>query len=204
MYTRSGSLEGTRRLDDAHAAPHLAAAGYDTVVDPGWLAKAFHGDDVIDVIHNAGNGLCPVDDTRFAHARPATILGLHVKLVPPEETIWTKMYVQEGGRFDGADVVHVIHQQGHALNWRRLLARMERHWEVLLAHLLTFRFVYPAERAIVPAWLMRDLLGRAIRQLDTPTAKARICRGPLLSRQQYAIDIAEWGYDVAPYPEGDS
>ena len=36
---------------------------------------------------------------------------------------------------------------------------MEPHWEVLLTHLLNFRFVYPTERDLVPRWLMEELTG---------------------------------------------
>jgi hypothetical protein len=71
---------------------------------------------------------------------------------------------------------------------------MEPHWELLLAHLLTFRFVYPSDRDVVPEWLMRELLSRSERQLVLPTPKDRVCRGPLLSRTQYRIDVEEWGY----------
>ena len=37
---------------------------------------------------------------------------------------------------------------------------MEVHWEVLLMHLLNFRWIYPTERDNVPRWLMDELLER--------------------------------------------
>ena len=32
------------------------------------------------------------------------------------------------------------------MDWDRLLRRFDRYWEVLLSHLMMFRFAYPAER----------------------------------------------------------
>jgi hypothetical protein len=72
---------------------------------------------------------------------------------------------------------------------------MEAHWQVLLGLLITFQFVYPSERGNVPRWLMDDLLGRLERDLDLPAPQDRICRGPVLSRHDYDVAIAQWGYD---------
>src|SRR5262249_24921573 len=74
-----------------------------------WLAKVRHPDgDFIDVILSWGNGLCKIDDDWFEHAGKATFLGEPVLLCPAEETIWSKAFVCERERFDGADVNHVL------------------------------------------------------------------------------------------------
>ncbi|MBI4494850.1 MAG: nucleotidyltransferase [Chloroflexi bacterium] len=178
----------------------LAEAGCTTeITDTTWLVKGFCGDLLVDVIFNSGNGLCPVDESWLERAPRANVLGYMAKLVPPEEMIWSKVYIQERERFDGADVLHIIRQQGARLDWQRLLARLDSDWEVLLAHLVNFRFAYPSERDVVPRWLMEELLSRVDRQLNTRPPTARICRGPLLSRTQYEADITGWGYqDVRP------
>ena len=41
-------------------------------------------------------------------------------LCPPEEMIWSKAFVQERERFDGADVLHVFRTLGRTLSWDRL------------------------------------------------------------------------------------
>jgi len=178
----------------------LAAGGFEPeVTDPTWIVKAFREDHYIDIIFSSGNGVCRVDDSWFEHARDGLVLGFDVKLVPAEEIIWSKIYIQERERFDGADVLHIIREQGETLDWGRLLERIGPHWEVLLAHLLNFRFVYPAERETVPEWLMQELLARAQRQPAGVSTGQPICRGPLLSRYQYVTDIEDWGYrDVRP------
>jgi len=172
------------------------SGGYKTeITDATWLAKASRGQYFVDLIFGSANLASSVDDSWFDHARSTKLLGREVKLVPPEEVLWQKAYVQQQHRFDGPDVLHVIRKQGASLDWKRLLQRMDEDWEVLLAHLLTFRWVYPSERGHVPEWVLTDLLSRAEQQMGLPIPRQRVCRGPLLSRTDYTVDITEWGYE---------
>jgi hypothetical protein len=180
----------------------LGDAGYGTeLTDPMWLAKAFHKGYLLDIIFSSGNGMCTVDDFWFAHARTDEVLGINVKLCPAEEMLWQKMYIMERERFDGADVAHLIRELGPNLDWHRLIRRMDQHWEVMLAHLVLFDFIYPGERESVPRWVNDELLGRLREQLDAPTSSEdrRLCRGTLLSRYQYLGDLRHWEYrDARP------
>src|SRR5579872_5640348 len=164
------------------------------VSDASWIAKAFQGEYFVDLIFGSGNGTCPVDDTWFERAPTVEIMGTEVKLIPAEEMIWSKSMVQDRFRYDGADVNHVIRQEGETLDWRRLLNRMEALWEVLFEQIMLFRFVYPADREKVPRWLVQELLNRVTLELDLPRSHDRVCRGRILSRSQYETDYEEWGY----------
>jgi hypothetical protein len=160
---------------------------------PHWLGKAFHGEDFVDVIFSSGNGVAKVDEGWFEHAPAATFLGEPVRLCPVEEIIWSKSFVCERERFDGADINHLLRAHGRGVNWGRLLERFGPHWRVLLAHLVMFGFVYPSERDAVPAWVMTELTGRL--QAESRTrAERRVCQGTLLSRIQYLVDMDRWGY----------
>ena len=166
--------------------------------DPTWIVKVFRGDLFIDVIYGSGNGICHVDQRWFEHARPARLLGSRVRLIPPEEMIWSKAFVQDRYRFDGADVAHILRRQGRTLDWRRLLDRMGPEWEVLLGHLVNFRFVYPAERDVVPAWVLRELVAR-LEHAGNDAGRGRrpdlsVCRGTLLTPYDYVPDVTVWGY----------
>jgi len=169
--------------------------GYKTqIIDARWLAKASHKDHYIDLIFASRTDLATVDDSWFKHAPEGNIFHLPVKLIPPEELIWSKAYIQHREKFDGADVNHIILKQGQSLDWQRLLMRMEAHWEVLFSHLINFRFVYPSERDIVPKWLMEELLSRSQQQLTLPNPQDKVCRGHLLANGQYDIDFEKWGF----------
>jgi aminoglycoside-2''-adenylyltransferase len=163
---------------------------------PHWLGKALSPGGQVDIIYNGGSGITRVDDEWFAHAVPATVLGYPVLLCPAEELLWSKAFIMERERFDGGDVLHLIRAHAERLDWGRLCRRFDGHEPVLLAHLTLFRYVYPSEAARVPSWVMPALRASALR-LDTD---ARLCRGPLISRAQYLVDVEEWGYADARLP----
>jgi hypothetical protein len=170
---------------------------------PHWLGKAICGDDLVDIIFSSGNAIANVDDEWFAHAPTTDVLGMPAKLSPAEEMIWSKAFIMERERFDGADVLHVILRCGVSFDWPRLLRRFDEHWRVLLSHLVIFGFVYPAERTSIPQWVMDQLLARLQREQNEPAQTGRVCRGPLISRAQYLIDIEQWGYaDARLGPNG--
>jgi hypothetical protein len=185
-----------RRQDCEAALAVLAAAGFTTELTfPHWLAKAHVGDRYIDLIFGAGNGVALVDDLWFTHAAPGRVLGVPVWLCPPEEMVWSKAFIMERERYDGADVAHLILACGRHMDWRRLVWRFGRRWRVLLSHLILFGFVYPCERGAVPDAVMAHLLRRLDRERAWPGDDARVCHGTLLSRQQYLVDVAARGYE---------
>jgi hypothetical protein len=190
-----------RPPDCERALEAFAAAGYATELTfSHWLGKVFCGDDFLDVIFNSGNGLCRVDDTWFAHAVEGEVFGLAVKFCPPEEIIWQKAFLMERERFDGADVAHLIRACGKRLDWTRLLGRFGPYWRVLLAHLILFGFVYPADRSIVPEAILHELLGRLQNEKSAPVPRAPLCQGTLVSREQYLADLERFGYQDARLP----
>jgi len=102
--------------------------------------------------------------------------------------------LQNRHRYDGADIAHLILRQTERVDWQRLLIHMEQYWEVLLMHLLNFRFIYPSERDRIPRWLMDELLLRAQQQAELPLPQTRVCRGRLFSAEDYRIDVTSWGF----------
>lgn len=193
-----------RPADRDRALGALTAAGYRTEVTyTHWLAKAFEGEYFIDLIYGSGNGAAPVDDGWFEHAVAGTVMGRRVRLCPAEELIWSKAYIMERNRYDGADIAHVLRAHGPRLNWGRLLERFGANWRVLYSHLILFGFVYPAERCRVPTWVMRELGGRLERELAEAPPDEQVCQGTLLAALQYLPDIERWEYrDVRLEPQG--
>ena len=174
----------------------FSALGYRTeLCFPHWLGKIFGDSYVVDIIFSSGNGLCHVDNDWFEHSVPGEILGTAVMLCPAEELIWTKGFIMERERYDGADIAHLVRARGPELDWSRLLRRFGAHWQVLLSHLILFSFVYPGERALVPRWVLNDLAQRMESQIADDAQCDRACRGTLLSRSQYRIDVEAWGYE---------
>ena len=186
FFLRPGDVE--------RALEAFRSEGYEAELTfPHWLAKVTCGGDCLDLIFRSGNGICEVDDSWFKRAREDKVLGQHVKLTAPEETIWLKCYIMERERFDGADVAHLIHASAEHLDWAHLVRRFNSCWRVLLSHLVLFGFIYPSDRNRIPASVMSDLLQRAQEEIGKAPGE-RVCRGTLLSRAQYLPDVQERGY----------
>jgi hypothetical protein len=184
-----------RRCDLERALQVLEAAGYaGKMAYPHWLAKVFCENDFVDLIFNSGNGVAPVDDEFLAHAPQDQMFGRGVKVCPVEEMIWTKAFVMERERYDGADIAHLLHVGGASLDWARLLRRFGEHWRLLLNHLILIGYIYPHERAGAPVWVMRELLGRLEQEWRVRSLGDPVCGGTLVSREQFLVDVTHWGY----------
>jgi hypothetical protein len=174
---------------------HFKDLGYAIEIeDERWIAKVYNGNQFFDVIFASWNGTMPVNDEWFNNARQIEIFGTTVNIIGPTEQIWSKAFIQLRHRYDGADIAHVILKQHNQIDWHRLLNYMEQYWEVLLMHLLNFRWIYPTERDHVPQWLMDELIDRLKYQLDMPPPQMKVCRGRMFSRVDYEIDVKAWGF----------
>lgn len=160
---------------------------------PHWLGKIWNGngEDFVDVIFGSGNGIARVDELWFEHAVDEEVLGMKVKLCPAEEMIWSKSFIMERERFDGADVAHLLQRRAGEIDWKRMVERFADNGRVLLVHLILFGYIYPDDAGQVPRWVL-DTLWDQVK--DEPPAEKRLCRGTILSRGQYLMDIEEWGY----------
>ena len=185
-----------RRGDYERVAQLLSATGHTTeLAFPHWLAKVYCGTSFIDLIFNSGNGVSPVDDSWFEHAEMAEVMGVPVQICPAEETLWTKAFIMERERYDGADIAHLVQGRADRLDWKRLLALFGPHWRVLLSHLVLFGFIYPGDRDRVPASVMNTLIKRLQQETRQAPPETKLCTGTLLSRAQYLHDVEQQGYE---------
>lgn len=177
---------------------YFSDLGYHTeLTDVRWLAKLCKDNYYIDIIFDTVNNICTVDDTWHANATQGKLFEVPTHYLSAEELIWCKIYVQNRERFDGADVNHLILKQGKNLNWDRILLHFDQHWHLLLAQLIIFQFVYPADfHEIIPQKIFDELMLRAHQQYEIPPSKEKVCRGPIIDQTQYATDIKEWNYKV--------
>jgi predicted nucleotidyltransferase len=172
--------------------------GFETlVVDERWLARITRGELFVDIIYNMPTSAVHVTDEWFENAPTTELFGTSVHLVPPTQFIWSKIFVQDHHRYDGADVAHMILKCHAKIDWRQLLSHMELYWEVLLMAVLNFRFVYPSERNAIPQWLFDELLDRLHRQAQVEPPGKKVCRGRIFSPRDYAIDVEQWGFSEA-------
>jgi hypothetical protein len=184
-----------RREDFRRASWAFQKAGYKSELNfPHWLGKAYKGEDFVDLIFSAGNGVARVDNLWFDHAVPDRVFGVDVDLIPAEEMIWSKGLIMERERFDGADVAHVIRAVGDKLDWRRLVDRFGPYWRALYAHIVMFGFIYPSDRSKVPASVVDELAKRMEKETRAGDSDEKVCYGTIISRQQYLKDVNDWDY----------
>lgn len=170
----------------------FSSLGYpSTMIAPHWLGKITWQDAVIDIIFGFRNGVTQVAPDWLDRAREAELFGIMAPVLAPEEMVWSKAFVAERHRYDGADIAHLIRAGADSMDWRRVLDLFGTHWPLLLSHLVLFGFVYPAERAKIPDWVVGELTGRWQRQGNA--SGPAICQGTLLSHSQYLHDVNSSG-----------
>jgi hypothetical protein len=183
-----------RRQHLSKALDALAVAGFETSLPyPHWLAKATQDDFLVDLIFASGNGVARVDNQWFQHAERAELFGRPVLVVPVEELIWSKAFVMERERYDGADVAHLLWSCGRTLDWDRLQQRFGDLSPILLVHLTQFLFMYSDGWEHLPPGLFEQVQERAMELLRNQH-EPKICRGTLVSREQYLNDLERHGY----------
>lgn len=173
----------------------LHDAGFQTeVCDPVWLAKAHRGEYFVDLITGMSNAVITVDRSWISHASLSEVFGVPTRVLAPEELIASKLFVTRRERFDGADIVHVIHGTRGNLDWSRILALAGKHWGVVLWAIVLFQYVYPAQAGYIPRAVWDDLLARFRSEVEHPDPNAQF-RGSLIDENMFAIDACEWGLD---------
>lgn len=164
------------------------------ICDSVWLAKARREDYFVDLITGMSNGVLAVDRSWIQRAHRSYALGVQTLILAPEELIASKLFVSFRERFDGADIVHVIHGIRGRMDWDRLLALLGEHWGMLLWNLVLFQYIYPAHGNYIPRAVWTQLLGRLCREIENPDPQAPF-RGSLIDENMFSIDVHEWGME---------
>jgi hypothetical protein len=185
-------VEPTALLSAAHA---LHDAGFVMrLEDLHWLAKGFIGETFVDLIYGMGNAIAFIDADWVKYSRSGVLAATPIRIAPPEELIWHRLFISERHRHDMSDIVHLILCVADTLDWERLMARVGPHWPLLLAQLQMFAYVYPGYRSNVPSWVLEQLVERARANIGRDEEDVDVTRGPLISRFSFAIDVREWGF----------
>jgi len=203
LHWYTGFWRVAKDLDILLQPPHvpwamsvLEALGFATRVrHEQWLAEALLDQRKIDLVFGMGNWISYVDRGYLERARSALILEVPVLVMPAEELIYSKAFVASRERYDAADIFHLLVATAPTLDWPHLLDLFGEHWELLLSHLVMFRYVYPSHRDLVPPGVLDELLARFQRTRVRPWRGGELCRGFLLDGiGTYSLDVTEWGY----------
>jgi hypothetical protein len=185
IYEHTGIYRKTKDLDlffepsaVVQAARALRQAGFVTCLeDAHWLAKATSGEHFVDLIFGMGNGVALIDHGWVEHSRPGILAATPVRIAPPEELMWHRLFISERHRHDVADILHLLLCLGDTFDWERLVGRVGPHWPLLLAQISTFSYVYPGYRSNIPGWVYDTLIERARAEMGRDAENADFTLG---------------------------
>jgi hypothetical protein len=179
----SGHRRNTKDLDlfmlpEAHR-PFLqimASSGFCEYLavpyDRTWSYRGESGGYIMDVLWGMLNGRGPFDREWVERGLPVTIHGMNLRLLPPEELIWAKLYIMHRDRCDWSDILAILLARGDQLDWAHLLSRLGQDAAVLGSILHLFRWLCPGGAAQLPSWLWQQV-GLAAEQVgDAPQVDA--------------------------------
>lgn len=184
--------------DLPRAREALERAGFATTLKHvQWLAQAHRDDCQVCLIFGDGAWVRAVDAAFFGRAVPGFLWQRPVYYAPADELIFTKAMTCGRYRFDGADLYHLLIGLGDRVDWDAVLRRFGPHWEVLLAQLVLFGYVFPSHASLVPRRVWDTLLARhetARQQAPPDPSSPPICRGGHLDGSgAYARDVGRRG-----------
>ena len=201
LYEYTGIYRKTKDLDlfvepevVVAAARTLKKAGFNVYLEQShWIAKAMWEEVQTDLIFGMGNGQGFIDSLWYERSRPGILAATQVRIAPPEDLIWHRLYVSERHRSDMSDVQHLLLIRGKDLDWKHLVMRVGEHWRLLLAQIHLFDFAYPGHRANIPHWVRDTLTQRSRDEMDD-VGDPNVCFGTMISRFSFTIDVHEWGF----------
>ncbi len=125
---------------------------YDTMpYDRNWIYRSTRNSVIVDVIWGMANYRAQVDDVWLTAGREINFLGERVRVLPPEENLWARLYVLQRDRCDWPDVMNLLASVGPALNWAHLFDRLEDDYPLLGAALAAFAWLDPSRASRLPA-----------------------------------------------------
>jgi hypothetical protein len=124
--------------------------------DRKWIYRSHTDSTIVDVIWMMANQRSRVDRS-WLDGPEIEIDGLHLRLAPPEEILWAKLYILQRDRCDWPDALNILYVMGPELDWDRLKKRLGADTPLLAALLSVFAWLCPARARELPDSLWRDL-----------------------------------------------
>jgi hypothetical protein len=139
-------------LSDAGLADYYDQKPYDR----NWIYRSCRDDLIVDVMWAMANQRAQVDDL-WLQGPEVEVEGERFRLLPPEETLWSKLYVVQRDRCDWPDALSLLSAVGAEIEWQHLLERLGEDAPLLSALLTVFEWIYPEGARELPIGL-RDQL----------------------------------------------
>lgn len=124
--------------------------------DRNWIYRSYTGDTIVDIMWAMAN--------QRAQVTPAWLTGPEVevdgecfRLLAPEKSLWTKLYVLQHDRTDWPDAFNLLHGVGPELDWRGVLQDLGEDRPLLAGLVSVFAWLCPEVASEFPGWLWSEL-----------------------------------------------
>jgi Uncharacterised nucleotidyltransferase len=128
--------------------------------DRGWIYRGHRDGVIIDVIWAMANRRTCVDKVWTSTGPIVHLCGQTFRVIPPEELLWSKLYVMQRDRCDWPDLLNLLAAIGPSMNWPHLASRAAEDKALLKALLSVFAWVAPDRAMEIPrrVWRSFDLV----------------------------------------------
>jgi hypothetical protein len=154
--------------------------------DRNWIFRSFRDDSIVDVMWAMANQRAQVDP-EWLNGPSVSIGGLSVRLVRPEETLWSKLYVLQKDRCDWPDAINMLSGMAADLDWAHLMRRTAEDTPLLAALVQVFQWICPDQCSALPPGVL-DRLG-SVR--PSPIGMDLAARASLLDGRPWFVPILE-------------
>ena len=122
-----------------------------------WIYRGHRDDVIVDAIWAMANRRADVDDRWVKGGPMVQMFEQEFRVVPPEELLWSKLYVLQRDRCDWPDIVNLVYAAGPTLDWNHLLNRVGNDRPLLKGVLSVFSWVSPQRAAEIPKQIWQKL-----------------------------------------------
>jgi hypothetical protein len=149
LYIEHGNLDRMKPILTRNGLnDYFAVKPYDR----NWIYRSYFRETIVDVMWAMANQRAQVDRTWLA-GPDISVDGLTIRFLPPEQTLWTKLYVLQFDRCDWPDALNILYTSGAEFDWDRMLQLVGEDVPLLAALLSIFRWIAPGIAAKLPVSL---------------------------------------------------
>lgn len=119
--------------------------------DRTWIYRSQKPPVIIDIMWEMANHRTQNDTGWLARGDVVLVRGIPLRMLPPEELLWAKLYVLQRDRSDWTDLLNVIYGSGGRIDWDYLLRRVRPDERLIGALLNIYAWLCPgAARELNP------------------------------------------------------